>query len=212
MIEPSGETVHRARTGVPALIAACGFVAVYLVTDFVTSAVATSAMPLPNSTSAAAQDWFAGNRLAAVLMGACQAVSVLFLAWFAGVAGRRRSRPWGLVAVGLMLLASICAWVLAAVAPTASPGTVEVLRDANFIAGGTAHVVALGVFAFLTSREREFGRPVRILSTVALVVSVLSLSSLFVFEGAALILLGRLLCMVWAISAGVSLSRHRVPR
>ena len=46
------------------------------------------------------------------------------------------------------------------------------------------------------------------LSVVALVACLLSLSSLFVFQGAAFILLGRLLCMVWAISAGVSLTRR----
>ena len=34
-----------------------------------------------------------------------------------------------------------------------------------------------------------------------------SLISLVVFEGAALILLGRLLCMIWTVSAAVSASR-----
>ena len=206
--EPTLGTIPHARTGLPALISACGFVLAYFTTEFVVSGVAKSALPLPDSSSTSARDWFATNQLAAVWMGACQAVSVLFLAWFTGAVGSRRGRPWGLAAVVLMLLASLCAWVLAAVAPTASLGTVEILRDANFITGGTVHVVALGAFAFLTSREGEFGRPIRVLSTVAAVVCVLSLSSLFVFQGAAFILLGRLLCMVWAISAGVSLTRR----
>jgi hypothetical protein len=206
--EPALQTAGPARAGVPALIAACGFVLAYFATEFVTSSAAASALPLPDSSSAAARDWFAANQLAAVLMGACQAVSVAFLAWFTVAVGARRARPWGLAAVGLMLLASVCAWVLAAVASSASLGTVELLRDANFIAGGTAHVVALGLFAFLTSREGGFGRPVRVLSLVALVACLLSLFSLAVFQGAAFILLGRLLCMAWAISAGVSLTRR----
>jgi hypothetical protein len=97
---------------------------------------------------------------------------------------------------------------LAAVASGASLGAVAVLREANFIGGGTAHVVALGLFAFLTSREGGFGRPVRVLSGVALVACMLSLSSLFVYQGAAFILLGRLLCMVWATVAAMSLIRR----
>lgn len=196
------------RAGLPALVAALGFVLVYLATELVTSSAADSALPLPDAPAAEARDWFADNQLAAVLMGACQAVSVSFLAWFAGAIGVRRARPWGFLAVALMLLASGCAWVLAAVADGAGLGTVDLLRDANFVAGGTAHVVALGVFAFLATRDGGFGRPVRVLSVVALVVCVLSLSSLLVFEGAAFILLGRLLCMVWTISAAVSLLRR----
>lgn len=197
-----------ARAGTAALVAALGFVLAYFATEVLVSAAASSALPLPDSSSEAVRSWFADNRLAAVLMGASQAVSVLSLAWFVRAVGARSGRPWGLAAVVLMLVASSCAWVLAAVAPTASLGAVELLRDANFIAGGTAHVVALGTFAFLTSREGAFGRPVRVLSAVALGACVLSLASLVVFEGAAFILLGRLLCMVWAISAAASLIRR----
>src|SRR4051812_19617862 len=152
--ENTGRTV---RASVPALIAACGFVLAYLATELVTSSVSTSALPLPNSSPETARDWFWANQLAAVMMGACQAVSVLFLAWFTIAIGARRARPWGFAAVGLMLFSSACAWMLAAVAPQASLGVVEMLRTANFIAGGTAHVVALGVFTFLATREGGFG-------------------------------------------------------
>jgi hypothetical protein len=51
------------------------------------------------------------------------------------------------------------------------------------------------------------GPRTRKLAWVALMPSGLSLISLVVFEGAALILLGRLLCMVWVISVAVSLHR-----
>lgn len=197
----------RPRAGTSPLIAAVGFVVAYFATEFVVSGVATSGLPLPTDPSQEARDWFATNQLAAVLMGLCQAVSVLFLGWFVAVVGTRRSRLWGFAGVALMLLSSVCAWLLAMLAPSASLDTVELLRDANFITGGTAHVVALGAFAFLTSREGGFGKAVRVLSAVAVVVCVLSLSSLFVWQAAAFILLGRLLCMVWTISAAVSLTR-----
>jgi hypothetical protein len=52
-----------------------------------------------------------------------------------------------------------------------------------------------------------FGKPVRVLAYVAVVPAVLSLSSLFFFQGAAFILLGRLLCMIWTVSAAVSVTR-----
>jgi len=192
-----------------ALVAALGFVLAYLSTEVALSVAASSALPLPTSSATVAREWYAANQLAAVLVGVCQAVSVLFLAWFAGLVGSVRSRAWGLLAVGLMLASSACTWLLATVAPTGSLGTVDLLRDAGFITGGTAHVVALGVFVLLTTRDGSFGRPVRVLAVVAAVACVLSLSSLVVFEGAALILLGRLLCMVWALSAATSLLLRR---
>ena len=67
--------------------------------------------------------------------------------------------------------------------------------------------MALGVYVWLASRGGGFGRGVRGLAWVALVVSVASLVSLVVYEGAALILLGRLLCMIWTVSAAVGASR-----
>ena len=99
-----------------------------------------------------------------------------------------------------MVLSSAASWLLTAVASDASLDTVSVLRTLSFIAGGTAHVVALGVDVWLASRGGGFGRGVRGLAWVALVVSVASLVSLVVYEGAALILLGRLLCMIWTVS------------
>ena len=201
--------ITRRGSGLAALLAACGFVTFYLVTDLATSTFAATSLPLPNDPVGQARDWFAGNQLAAVLMGASQAVSVLFLAGFAIALGVSRARTWGLVAAALMIVSSICAWTLAAVAPTASLDTIDLLRTANFIAGGTAHVVALGVFVFVASRAGVFGRALRLLAVIALVISVLSLSSLLIFQGAAFILVGRLLCMVWAVSAGVSVLRLR---
>lgn len=196
------------RSGLPALLAACGFVAFYLVTDLVTPLFASTSLPLPNDPVSQVRAWFIDNQLAAVLMGAGQSMSVLFLGAFTLALGVRRVRRWGFLAVGLMLASSGCAWVLAGVAASASLDTVEGLRTASFVLGGTAHVLALGVFVFVASRADGFGRPLRVLAVVALVACGLSLSSLLIFQGALFILVGRLLCMAWAIGAGVSLLRR----
>jgi hypothetical protein len=91
--------------------------------------------------------------------------------------------------------------LLTAFAAGASLDTVAALRTASFIAGGTAHVIALGVFVLLASRIPGFGKLVRVFAIVAAVPAIASLVSLAWFQGAALILLGRLLCIAWIISA-----------
>lgn len=198
---------------------AIGFVALYLSTDFVAPNLASSSLPLPNDPVAEVRDWFAANRLAAVMIGVSQFLSVSFLAGFvaslrAAVTSERqavaaaKARLWGLVAVGMMMVSTVCSWLLAAMAPTASLDTVSVLRTVNFISGGTAHVLALGLFVVLSARIPGMSKPVRVLGYVAAVPAVLSLLSLVVFQAAAAILLGRLLCMIWAISAAVSLIRR----
>jgi hypothetical protein len=92
-------------------------------------------------------------------------------------------------------------WLLTAFAAAASLDTVATLRTASFIAGGTAHVIALGIFVLLASGIPGFGKPVRVFAIIAAVPAIASLVSLAWFQGAALILLGRLLCMAWIISA-----------
>jgi hypothetical protein len=107
-----------------------------------------------------------------------------------------------------MALSSLLGWLLTAFAAGASLDTVAALRTASFIAGGTAHVIALGVFVLLASRIPGFGKPVRVFAIVAAVPAIASLVSLAWFQGAALILLGRLLCIAWIISAAVSATRR----
>jgi hypothetical protein len=201
----------------PLLAGAVGFVLFYVSNDFVVPNLASSALPLPDAPAADARAWFADNQLAAIVSGLVHAVSVTCLAVFvaalrrSGSAERRaalgRAVPWGFGAVGLMYLATVLACVLAAVAPSTSDVTAGALRTANFIAGGTAHVLALGVFVLFASRAPGTSRRLRILARVAAVPAVLALSSLVVWQGAAFILLGRLLCMIWVVSAAVSLTR-----
>src|SRR4029077_5679769 len=72
----------------------------------------------------------------------------------------RKATPWGLLAVACMALSSLLGWLLTAFAAGASLDTVAALRASSFIAGGTAHVIALGVFVLLASRIPGFGKPV----------------------------------------------------
>jgi hypothetical protein len=211
--ETSARPASSVGTGWPLLGAALGFVLLYLSTDFVAAGLASSALPMPNAPVAEAQAWFAENQVATVMIGVCQFLSVACLGVYVTLFGRvagpaSRAKSWGLVAVAAMMLSSVLAWLLAGLAPGGSPDVVAVLRTANFVAGGTAHVLALGVFVFLASRTPGFGRPVRVLGYVAAVPAVVSVVSLVWFQGAAFILLGRLLCMVWAISAAVSITRR----
>jgi hypothetical protein len=207
------------RAGWPLILAAAGFLLLYLGTDLVTSSLASSSLPLPDASAEKARAWFADNQLAAVMMGVSQVLSVACLAAFvdwlrrtttttrqAGVADT--ARRWGLGAAALMTLSSVFGWMLAALAPSASLDTVSALRTANFIAGGTAHVLALGVFVLLASGIPGFSKGVRVFGYIAAVPAVLSVASLVWSQGAALILLGRLLCMIWTICAGVSVTRR----
>jgi hypothetical protein len=187
------------------IAAAIGFLVLYLCVDFVTPNLASSSLPLPNAPAAEARDWFADNPLATVAMGVVQLLSVACLAAFVLLLRRTKATPWGLVSVAAMVVSSVTSFVLAALAPSASLDTVAVLRSVSFISGGTAHVATLGVFILIASRT--FSKPVRVFGIVAAVPAIASLVSLVWFNGAVLILLGRLLCMVWTIAAAVSLFR-----
>jgi hypothetical protein len=208
-----------ARRQWPLVAYAAGFLVLYLGSDFFIPNLASTPMPLPNAPSVQTQTWFADNTLAAVLLGVCQLLSVLCLGGFAlqlrrtastaaQVAAARRATPWGLTAVCAMALSSLLAWILAASASGASLGAVGALRTSSFIAGGTAHVVALGIFVLLAARIPGFGKAVRVFAVIAATPALVSLVSLVWFQGAVFILLGRLLCMVWIVCAAVSATRR----
>lgn len=185
--------------------AAVGFVVFYLLVSVVSSALASSALPLPNDAASKTRDWYADNQLAATAASVLQLLSVCCLAVFGAVLTNARwPRVLAFAAAGAMAVSCVLSWSLAAVAPSASVATVSVLRTANFIAGGTAHVVLLGIFALMASRSSDFGRPIKVFAIVAAVVAVLSLSSLVWFNGSVFILVGRLLCMAWVVCAAVS--------
>ena len=189
------------------LTGAVGFVVAFFAATSAINGLASSSLPLPDDPASAVRDWYADNPTAAVVAGLLQLVSVTLLAGFVRLVGR--GWAWGYAAVAAMVACVATTWGLAAVAADASLDTVGLLRDLNFALGGTLHVAALGGFVWLAARHPAAGRRLRTLAWVALVPSVASLASLVVLEAAPLILLGRLLCMVWLVSAAVGLSRSR---
>src|SRR3954453_7873008 len=175
-----------------ALIAsALAFTLLYLSVEFIGAPLASSDLPLPNDPVTDTRAWFGANAVAATVMALFQALSVTGLHCFAitlrGSAADEtqgaavdQARRWALLATALMYLASACNWVLAAVASEASLDAVSVLRSVNFIAGGTAHVLALGLFVWVAARASWFGRGHRVLAGTVLVCGILSVSSIVV--------------------------------
>ncbi|MDR3036208.1 MAG: hypothetical protein LBV78_24465 [Kitasatospora sp.] len=214
----AGRPTWRAGGGWRLIAAATGFVVFYLTTAFLPN-LAASPLPLPDDPAGQARAWYVGNGSAAGLIGVAQFLSVVCLGVFVGglvkVSGTARqrtaartARPWGLVAVVLMTLSSVSGWLLTGVAADTSLSTVSALRTANFVTGGTTHVLALGIFVLLASRIPGFGKTVRVLARVAAVPALVSVVSLVWFNGSVFILLGRLLCMIWIVVAAVTVNRR----
>jgi hypothetical protein len=207
------QTAPRAAgTGRSLLAASLGFILFYLAVDNLGGLFAHTKLPLPNSAAVDAQAWYMQNGLSAVVSAALQLLSVLCLGAFAATlrrAGRIADKQvrWAYLAVGMMVVSCVLSWLMAAFAGSVSADTVGVLRTANFITGGTAHVAALGVFVLLTSKAGGFGKGIRVFAWVAFVPAVASVISLVIFQGAALILLGRVLCMIWTLSAAIVVVR-----
>lgn len=221
--EERGRPGGRRRVVLP-LVGAIVFLGAYLAVDVASAALADGTLPLPGAPAAEVAAYLTANTQASLATGLLQALSVAGLALVvagpaAAVAsapraggedhGRRTAVTVGVVAVVCMLVSAALSVASAIVTPSAGVSTLSAFRDVGFLLGGVGHVVALGVFVWLASRARGWTRPVRVLGAVAAVPAVLSVLSLVAFPANALLPLGRLLCMVWTVSAGVSLARER---
>lgn len=201
------------------LAGAIAFLGAYLAVMPVVPALSTGALPLPGSAAAEVAGYLRANPAASLATGLLQGLSVAGLALVVagpvarmGDAGPGRRRPAvavGAVAVALMAISAVLSVVLSVVVPSASDGTISALRAASFYSGGVAHVVTLGAFVWLASRPAVWTRAIRVFGVVSAVPAGLSVLSLVFFYASALLPLGRLLCMVWTVSAAVSLSRRR---
>ena len=115
------------------------------------------------------------------------------------------NRTTGTTAPATTALAGALAFVACYLA--VDPVAAQVATAPLPLPGGFLHVMSLGMFVWLT-RTAFPGRGIRILGVVAAVPALLSVASLAWFYASALILLGRLLCMVWTVAAGVALVRR----
>lgn len=200
---------------VRAALGAVVFVAAYLGMDLVHGALAVGARPLPNAPDGDIYRYLTTSGAAVAAAAAVLVLSDAGLLLFITALRRAcvsppvvRGTGFGLVAAAALAVSGVVSLVLAAAA-AAMPVPVAVgLNEAGFLAGGVVHVVCLGLFAAL-SGAAVGGRWLRVLSWVAAVPAVLSLVSVFWFYGSALILLGRLLCMLWTLAVAVALLRAR---
>ncbi len=110
----------------------------------------------------------------------------------------------------MLLACALLGFVLLPVAAGGKLALVDILRQANFLTGGTLHVASLGVFVGATSiaarRAKALPRWISWLGMVQATLAVLSLVSLVFFPASLLILLGRMLGFVWCISVGIALA------
>jgi hypothetical protein len=163
--------------------------------------------------------YFTESRTAALVVASAQVLSALSLLVFVApvatlvrrVAGERGALPGltsggGILSAGFLLVSALLALALALTVSGLSLGLVDVLRQANFLTGGTLHVASLGLFVGATSvatrRAKALPRWVCWLGQVQAALAILSLASLLFFPAALLILLG----FVWCIAVGILLA------
>lgn len=189
------------------------FLVAYLLVGPLSGALADRDLPLPDAPAGEIAGYYAANPAAALVGAALQLVSVAGLLLFAhaiGVGGRAAVAVR--VAVGAMVVSSLLTAVVTVMAGDAADQSVVVLRQVGFYAGGVIHVVSLGIFALLAAsvlhQRGMLGRGVRTVGYVAGTLSVLSVLSVAIYYANALLPLGRVLCMVWTVTAAVSLWRR----
>lgn len=207
----------------PAVAGPIGFLGAYLLASPVSDALADRPLPLPFAPVAETVAYFAANATAVVASAALQVVSVACFAVFVGAVApvlRTGRRGAGLPTVGwlsvaAMVVSSVLACAAALVARSGSAGTVDVLRQASFFAGGVANVVTLGVFVFgaaaILGREVLPGRATWGFGVVAGALAMLSVLSLVFYYANVLLPVGRVLSMVWTVIVGVRLGRAGRP-
>ncbi len=200
------------------LVGALVFLVCFLAVTVVGTALQDGPMTLPNAPVDQQARFLAANTATSMVTGALQALSAVGLAVVvAGPVthirsrGTRRRLPSliGVVAVAALLVSAVLSIVLGVIAPTAAADVVAAVRSVSFVTGGVVHVVVLGLFVAAVSRQPGWARPVTVLGVVAAGAAVLSLVSTVWFPASVLLPIGRLLCMAWAVAAGVSLLRGR---
>lgn len=209
-------TSSRSATGlaaspVGALTGALLFLSCYLAVSPVRGAATSTAAPLPGDPAAELRAYAVDNPLALTLTACLQLASVVGLLIFMVTStspSDRRARLAGGMAVAAMTVSSSLSLIVAAGAAGFSPGTVGALNTGSFLTGGVVHVFCLGLLVGL-ARKAYPSRALRVLGLVAAAVSILSLLSLAVYFANVFILIGRLLCMLWTVLAGISLVRRR---
>jgi hypothetical protein len=211
------------RQGNPRALGGVLFAAFFIAGGVLGGMFTSDALPLPGAPAPEVARYFADSRTAVLAVSLCQVLSAaslfVFVSPVAGfvrrVTGGRGALPplassGGLLSAALLLVCALIGLVMALTVSGLGLGLVDVLRNLNFLAGGTLHVASLGLFVGATSiaarRAKALPRWISWLGVVQAALAVLSLVSLVFFPAALLILLGRMLGFVWCIAVSLVLA------
>ena len=211
------------RKGRPLALGGPLFVALFIAELVLVGLLATSPFPMPDTPATLTADYYQENAAALVAGGVLQGLAAGALLVFARCVaafvrrdageGDRPARivaGFGVLAAGLLATSAVISGTLVLVAGGGDLSLVGGLRSLNFLAGGTLHVAALGIFVGSASiaarRTKTLPRWISRLGILAAAPAILSLASLGFFVATPLIPLGRLLCFVWCAAAGLVLA------
>ena len=155
-IDPT--TIRRAVPGGPPLaVVATSFAALFVAGLLVTTVVGRGAYPSPFGDPAAIDTYFTAHSGAVALGAAFQFAAAVPLAINAAsvharlqqlgirAAGATIALAGGLLASAFVTLSALAQWILARPSSLGEPALVRAVHDLSFLAGGPAHVVALGL-------------------------------------------------------------------
>jgi hypothetical protein len=208
--------VTTSRAGHKAWVGATVFTAGFVGNGVLGGMITDRPLPMPDAAPAEVLTYFAAEPTASAVSGAMILVSALGLAMFVRAVGAiappdPRRTVAGVVAVASWAVAGLLSLLLAVLGPIGADVAVLVVRSLNFYTGGVIHVVALGAYvatlALLRPGSRLWGRGVRGFAWVAASCAILSIASIALYPASILLPVGRLLCMVWTITAGIRLVR-----
>ena len=216
----------RRRSRDPRALGGVLFVALFISGLILGGALSSVPFPMPGAPPQEVARYYSENRTAVLVGGSLQLLSCLALLVFAssvtafvrGTVGRRGKLPaltsgGGSSAAALLLASALLGFVLALASGGLGLDLVGVLRQMNFLTGGTLHVAALGSFvgaaSIVARRTKTLPSWISGLGIVASALAILSLASLFWFLATILIPLGRLLLSIWCIAVGLMLALGR---
>lgn len=202
------------------------FVALFISGLILGGSLSSAPFPMPGTSPQEVARYYDENRTAILAAGSLQVLSSLALLVFASsvtafvrrTAGGRGAllalaSGGGLSAAVLFLASALLGFVLALASGGLGLDLVGVLRQMNFLTGGTLHVAALGLFvgaaSIVARRAKALPSWIPRLGIVAAALAILSLASLFWFPATFLIPLGRLLLAIWCIAVGLVLALGR---
>lgn len=202
------------------------FVGLFISGLFLGGSLSSAPFPMPGTSPQEVARYYDENRTAILAAGSLQVLSSLALLVFASsvtafvrrTAGGRGAllalaSGGGLSAAVLFLASALLGFVLALASGGLGLDLVGVLRQMNFLTGGTLHVAALGLFvgaaSIVARRAKALPSWISGLGIVAAALAILSLASLFWFPATLLIPLGRLLLAIWCIAVGLVLALGR---